>query len=108
MVAVEQLQRKLALNSAQDMTQLQSHPIAVTPRHGTPPASPEATRVHERKAGFSHGRIPANALKDPRVRCGWNCLSVCAYCTSSQTAALAAQEESIASNVPDAPWLCTK
>ena len=68
MVAVEQLQRKLALNSARAMTQLQSHPIAVTPRHITPPASPEAIRVHERKAGFSHRRTPSNALIDPQVR----------------------------------------
>ena len=68
MVAVEQLQRKLALNSTRAMTQLQSHPIAVTPRQITPPASPEATRVHERKAGFSHGRIPSNALTTPQVR----------------------------------------
>ncbi len=67
-VAVEQLQRKLALNSAQNMTQLQSHPIAVTPRHTTPSASPEANKVYERKAGFSHGRIPSSSLIDPRVR----------------------------------------
>ena len=63
-MAVEQLQRKLALNSAQNMTQLQSHPIAVT----TPPASLEAHKVQGRKANFSHGGIPSNVLIDPRVR----------------------------------------
>lgn len=92
-MAVEQLQRKLALNSAQDMTQLQSHPIAVTSRDGTPPASPEDTRVHERKAGFSHGKIPSNALTDPRVRGSRKCLNVCAYCTSSQTSTLSCPRE---------------
>jgi len=66
-VAVKELKQKLALNSASDMTQLQSHPIAVDPRAMTPPDSPPAGRVHESKAGFSHGRIPPNALMGPQV-----------------------------------------
>lgn len=61
--AVKQLKQKLALNSTPYMAQLQSHPIATTP-----PASPQTCRVHVRKAGFSHGGIPPNALMGPQVR----------------------------------------
>lgn len=64
---MKELKQKLAHNSKVDMTQLQSHPIAVTPK-ATPPGSPQACWVHERKAGFSHGRIPPNDLMGPQVR----------------------------------------
>ena len=66
---MEQLKRKLANNADKHMTQLQSHPIAVTPRHATPVASPKAAaRLPDRTAGFSHSRILPKALMDAPVR----------------------------------------
>ena len=64
--AVRELKQRLALHSSGDLRHLQSFPIMGLP---SPQGSPvQQGRVHERKAGFSHGGIPPSAIMNSQVR----------------------------------------